>query len=60
MPDKGTQERLLTPAEIVTRLRVSLVTVGRWLRERKFTRGESWPSMAGARKRLGGVFKRLR
>lgn len=35
MPDKETQERLLTPAEIVTRLSVSLVTVGRWLREGK-------------------------
>ena len=35
MPGKETQERLLTPAEIVTRLNVSLVTVGRWLREGK-------------------------
>ena len=35
MPDIETQERLLTPAEIVTRLSVSLVTVGRWLREGK-------------------------
>ena len=35
MPDKKTQERLLTPAEVATRLNVSLVTVGRWLREGK-------------------------
>jgi excisionase family DNA binding protein len=34
MAEKET-ERLLTPAEIVTRLNVSLVTVGRWLREGK-------------------------
>ena len=35
MPDKETQKRLLTPAEVATRLNVSLVTVGRWLREGK-------------------------
>jgi excisionase family DNA binding protein len=35
MPDQEAQGRLLTPAEIVTRLSVSLVTVGRWLREGK-------------------------
>ena len=32
MPDKKPRERLLTPAEVATRLNVSLVTVGRWLR----------------------------
>ena len=35
MPDKETQKRLLTPAGVATRLNVSLVTVGRWLREGK-------------------------
>ncbi len=35
MSDKETYERLLTPEEIAGRLNVSLVTVGRWLREGK-------------------------
>jgi len=34
MAEKET-ERLLTPDEIASRLNVSLVTVGRWLREGK-------------------------
>lgn len=35
MTDEGTQERLLTPEDVARRLNVSLVTVGRWLREGK-------------------------
>jgi excisionase family DNA binding protein len=35
MPDKEIQERLLSPADVATRLNVSIVTVGRWLREGK-------------------------
>jgi len=35
MTTKETQECLLTPEEVARRLNVSLVTVGRWLREGK-------------------------
>ena len=40
MTTKETHERLLTPEEVAGRLNVSLVTVGRWLREGKLG-GES-------------------
>jgi excisionase family DNA binding protein len=35
MPEKQTQDRLLTPEEVAERLRISHLTLGNWLRSGK-------------------------